>query len=432
MEEHDGLLYRSHIEQLQQRCAKLLQAMSGSLLVIHAGHSLHQIFAEQPLPFVPSAMFRQWLAGIDCEHAWIVTDGQMTPQLFLLQEHFQPCWEQADWWPCFSVQLMRSAHDIEQYLPHPINSAIYLGPHPDIAQALGFEWINPELAIHYFHYHRANKTDYELFCLSQAALLAKRGMQQVHDRFFQGASGLDIYLSYLKALGRPYLNEPAQLAFNQQIGRRQPLPIGDRPLAESNRHSLWFNAGAQYRGYQVQIGRCFGFRRGHYSDMVQSFDGLLVELIAQLRLGRPLTDIRRRYQNILARWLVDWELVQTNINECVQSGLIDKLSPLPLYELVGLSLPDPGAQLVDPTGGELSFDGSDKSARALEPKQALVLNMAVFFNPYRLGQLKHSVYAELLNWPQIEMLQRFGGIALSDTLIVNADGVERITADSPL
>ncbi|CAG9295074.1 Xaa-Pro dipeptidase [Celerinatantimonas diazotrophica] len=425
---NDAVLYHSHIEQLCQRSRALLQAMQEQFLVIHAGHALHQIFAEQSLPFVPSALFRQWLAIGESEHAWIITSGDAPAQLFLLQEHFNPAWQQSSWWPLFQVTLLRSAHEIERYLPHPLRHSIYLGPHPDIAKALGFELINPELAIHYFQYHRATKTDYELFCLRQAGTLAQRGLQQVHDRFYQGASGLDIYLGYLKAIGCAYLNDPVQVAFNEQIGQLSPMRMSAQLLPEKDSYSLWFNATAEFRGYRVKIGRCFGFRRDYYQQLVASLEQLLLGLTEELHQGRPLSDISRRYRHHLAKWLVHWELVQGSIQQCLHSGLLDILCPQPVCEFVGLSINEPGAQLSDPTGSDIMAQMGEKDIRTLDARQVIAFNIGIFVNPNRLEFLKKSSWVDLINWSQIDMLQHYGGITMTDTGIVTSDGIERITA----
>lgn len=427
MQDDQPSLYQAHIEHLQQRSRALLQAVHCQWLVLHAGHRVSPLLSEQSIPFSANVLFRQWLSAIDSEHAWLIIDGEHPPKLLLLAERFQSVWQDMDWWTVFDVQLIDTAHDVEAFLPSPIECCLYLGPHPDIAKALGFEWINIQPAIDYLQQQRAFKTDYEQFCLRRAGKLARRGMTQVREKFLQGASGLDIYLGYLKLQGTPFLNEPAQLAFNQQIGHLQQVRISDQPIAENNRFSLWFNSSAQYRGYRVRIARTFGFRRDGYSEMNASLTDMRDRLLEQVHLERSLNDLHRRYQHLMAHWLIEHELVTTNVKTCIHRGVLDALCPLPLIEPIGLSLQCPQSEASASSGGRAALQLSD--VEPLNQGLALSLHLGVFFNPSRLQQLRESEFAELINWPQIDMLQQYGGMSLADSAIVLDDQWQWLTTE---
>ena len=86
----------------------------------------------------------------------------------------------------FNIKILKQASDVDKLLPYDKNDFAYIGSHIEVAKALGFEVINPEPLLNYFHYHRAYKTPYEQSCLRQSNILAVKAHQAAKNSFLNG------------------------------------------------------------------------------------------------------------------------------------------------------------------------------------------------------------------------------------------------------
>ena len=105
------------------------------------------------------------------------------------------------WTEHFSIKVLTNATEVEKLLPYDKKSFAYIGSHVEVAKALGFELINPEPLLNFFHYHRAYKSSYEHECLRQSNALAVKAHQAARDAFLQGDSEFVIQQAYLTAIG---------------------------------------------------------------------------------------------------------------------------------------------------------------------------------------------------------------------------------------
>lgn len=409
--------YAFHLATLQRRCRDLLGAASSQLLVFHAGHSLHQLLADQPLPFRANPFFLQWNSALSLENAWLLTDGSHQPKLIIPSELVDSCWSNHHWWNQFEIVLLDHSHQIERWLPS-VDDAIYIGPHPEVAKALDFKAINPEEVINYFYQQRAVKTDFEQYCLRQAGKLASRAMGAVRDLFYQEGTPLDLYLGYLKSLGCSELMIPPQLTFNQQVGKTPVLPfaLARERLGDTPCRSLAFVASCQWHRYQVQIGRSWAFRRDLYAEFLASFDAVFADLAEQIRLGQRYDEIGQQLRLKLAGLLVDWELLHCSVRQCLQLNVLDHLLTAPFIHFIGLGLDEPLSYPVSPLGVETIQSG-----------HAFSLNVSLSFDPQFLSRYANA-QNDLINWDKLDMLHQYGGAVHVDSFLAGDATVECLTA----
>ena len=128
--------------------------------------------------------------------------------------------------------LLQQADAVEKHLPYDKKRYAYIGEYIEVAKALGFENVNPDRVLHYLHYQRAYKTEYELLCMREANKLAVAGHQAAERAFRNGESEFDINLAYAKACRQgdndvPYtsivaLNEHAAILHYMQCDTLAP------------------------------------------------------------------------------------------------------------------------------------------------------------------------------------------------------------------
>ncbi|MFM2482321.1 hypothetical protein [Celerinatantimonas sp. YJH-8] len=405
--------YAMHLIILQQRCRDLLSVTSSQRLAFHAGYSLHQLLADQPLPFRASPFFSQWISAASVENAWLLTDGCGSPTLLIPADAFNPHWSECSWWSLFDVHLLDHSHQVEDWLTD-VETAIYIGPHPDVAKALGFEEINPEAVLHYFYQQRAIKTGYEQYCLQQAGQLAGKAMLQVRERFYQGASALDIYLGYLKSIGQSELLEPARLAFNQQVTHGGRIFAHDGCLAEQTRRSFALTASCSWHDYQVRIGRCYAYRRDHYSELLVDFEAMFESVIGQVQLQQRYDELYQQFRRGLASLLVENELVLCSVRQCLKLEIVDQLLIEPVIQFVGLGLHEAAL-------GETSMTGD-----VISPGHAFSVTVSFSLDPKRLSRYI-DIQPDVIHWNQFSLLCEYGGMIRADTFLVTESTIHSLT-----
>ena len=169
---------------------------------------------------------------------------------------------------------MTQADAVEKHLPFDKSKYAYIGEYIEVAKALGFELVNPDRVMHYLHYQRAYKTDYELVCMREANRIAVDGHRAAKIAFEQGLSEFDINLAYLCAVRQgdnqvPYnnivaLNENASILHYTDLVTEAP----------AHARSFLIDAGANFNGYAADITRTYARENGLFADLIESLHKL--------------------------------------------------------------------------------------------------------------------------------------------------------------
>ena len=147
--------YPQHIEQLQLRTRRVLARENIEGIVIHSGQEVRAFLDDNAYPFKVNPHFKHWLPLVDAPNCWLIINGEDKPTLV----YYQPVdfWHQtiplteSYWNQLFTIKILTQASEVDKLLPYDKKGFAYIGSHIEVAKALGFEAINSEPLLNYFH-----------------------------------------------------------------------------------------------------------------------------------------------------------------------------------------------------------------------------------------------------------------------------------------
>lgn len=434
MDEALTQLYAEHIQELQTRCEQVIVRENLSALVIHAGKA-HKIFLDDiDYPFHVNPHFKYWLPLTQTPNCWLIVNGQDKPTLIFHQP--DDFWHQSTtisdqfWVPFFDIKIIQHARDIESLLPYDKHHLAYLGEHLDVAKALGFQHINPEQVLNYLHYYRAYKTDYEQTCLRRANMIAYDGHQAAHQAFFAEESEFNIGQQYLLAVNQsansmPY---PNIVALNENAA---VLHYNGNATKAPNKHrSLLIDAGASYHGYGADITRTYAQEKSLFSHLIVQLNKLALMAADGLKPGMSYLALHQVTFEQIGQLLIDAEIIQADLDESIEKGIISCFFPHGLGHHLGLQTHDVGGYMVDERGTQLYPPEPFtflRTTRKVEARQVFTIEPGIYFIESLLARLKASKNSRMINWSLIEQLKPYGGLRIEDNIIVHQSHNENIT-----
>ena len=429
-------LYAKHIETLQQRLQQALEREGLDGLVIHSGQGKRLFLDDNHYPFKVNPQFKAWVPVVDNPNSWLVINGVDKPKLIFYRPvdfwHKVPP-EQTGYWTKFvDIVYLQQANAVEKLLPYDKSRYAYVGEYVEVASALGFNNVNPDRALHYLHYHRAYKTDYELYCMRQANAAAAAGHTAARLAFSEKQSELDIHLAYCKAANTsendlPYssivaLNEHASVLHYMHCETHAP----------SQHRSFLIDAGANFNGYAADITRTYCAGQHEFSDLIQSLDRVTLSLVDALKPGVPYGDLQNLAHEGVAAILQQAGIVKMDAADMVQTGITQTFFPHGVGHFLGLQVHDAGGLVADDRGTPKPAPQAHpflRCTRVVEPRQVFTIEPGLYFIDSLLAELKASPNAQYINWQRIDYFKPYGGIRIEDNIIVHRERNENMTRE---
>lgn len=429
-------LYPQHIEELQRRTreAVLREGIDG--LIIHSGQGKRMFLDDNNYPFAVNPHFKAWVPVVDNPNCWLIVNGVDKPKLVFYRPkdfwHKVPPEPSEFWAAHFDVVLLTQANAVEKHLPYDKVKYAYVGEYIEVAEALGFDLVNPDRVLHYLHYHRAYKTDYEMACMREANKLAVTGHRAAELAFRQGLSEFDINLAYLCAIRQgenqvPYNNI---IALNKNASILHYMTLENECSGEKN--SFLIDAGASFHGYAADITRTYAAQQNKFSDLIQAMHGVTLSLIEQLKPGVPYVAIHLAAHQKIAQLLSDFGVVNLNGEDVLAQGITKTFFPHGIGHFLGLQVHDIAGQIADDKGTpnpppeEHQFL---RTTRIVEPRQVFTIEPGLYFIDSLLADLKSSQHSKYINWDVVDDFRPFGGIRIEDNIIVHRDVNENMTRE---
>jgi len=433
--------FESHLATQMQRANTVLERENLELLVIHSGQVKRQFLDDMDYPFKANPLFKAWCPLDSMPHCWLLIRKDQQPGLVLLQPddfwHYQPPVMSADWLQAFDVTTIKSPEAIEQVLPYDKVRSAYLGEHVEVAKALGFEHINPDPVLNFFHYHRLFKTDYELDCMRQANAIAVRGHQAVREQFVAGGSEFDCLLAYMQATGQGENDAP----YGHIIGQNEHAAIlhymvqSRQRFTPGQRHSLLIDAGATCHGYASDITRTYSAREDEFGELVAALDQVTLALIDLLKPGAKFGDLHAIAHEQIAKLLYAYGFVKQTPEAIVENKISMAFFPHGLGHSLGLQVHDVGSTLLDERGTNVpppSDYPTLRTTRTVEARQVYTIEPGLYFIDSLLQKLKQSKHHKDIDWQRVDAFRKFGGVRIEDNIIVHRERNENMTRDCGL
>ncbi|MBA6342807.1 Xaa-Pro dipeptidase [Colwellia sp. MB02u-10] len=431
--------YPAHVAELQKRTKAVLARENLEGLVIHSGQEIKAFLDDNSYPFRVNPHFKAWLPLVDVANCWLLVNGTDKPTLI----YYQPVdfWHKVigladDYWhEFFDIKILAKASDVDKLLPYDKKAFAYIGAHIEVAKALGFDHINPEPLINYFHFHRAYKTSYEQTCLRRSNEIAVKGHKAAKAAFFDGASEYDIQHAFLKATQQvesetPYGNI---VALNENTAILHYTAL-DRGVPQAHR-SFLLDAGANFNGYAADITRTYSFKRDRFAELIARMDILMLNAVDALKPGLSYVDLHIATYREIGKVLREFNFINVDVDTAVESGIISTFFPHGLGHHLGLQVHDVGSFMADERGTQVNTPEQHaflRTSRVIESNQVFTIEPGLYFINSLLADLKKSAHGKMVNWSEVDAMRPFGGIRIEDNVIVHQSHNENMTRDSDL
>ena len=430
-------LFASHMDVVQGRFARALEATGYVGVLIHSGSAKYWFTDDNAYPFKVNAAFKVWAPILDVPDCFIYFEAGRKPLLLFHSPvdywHKPASVPEAYWTNQFDIRPIRQLADARQHLPQDLSRVAYIGEGLEELESWRTGTLNPNALLKRVNYERAYKTPYELACLREASRKGALGHTAAAHAFASGASEFEIHLAYLEACGLreqelPYnsiiaLNEGSAVLHYQLLSRNRPHA----------RHSLLIDAGAEFGGYASDITRTYSFADADFGALIHKFDEMQLSLCDSVHAGVDWRDVHLSAHHHIAELLHEAEITLCDADEAVATGVSSVFMPHGLGHLLGLQVHDVGGFQKSAEGGEIPKPEGHpflRLTRVLEEGFVVTMEPGMYFIDQLLNEAKSDSRGARINWPRVESLRKFGGIRIEDDLAITATGCENLTRDA--
>lgn len=426
-------LYPAHLRTLRARTDEALRATGFDAIAIHSGRTWMQFLDDQPYPFRVNPHFKAWAPLLHAPDCWLLYQPGQPLRLIFLQPddywHKPPALPTEYWTTHFSIEIIRDPAEAKAHVTRLPDCAL-IGEWQAEYADWGFAEGNPKTLLDHLHYYRAVKTEYELECLRLASARGARGHKAAQAAFRAGASEYEIHMAFVRGTGHtenelPYpdivaLNANAAVLHYQHRERQAPQQL----------RSFLIDAGADVAGYASDITRTYSSGANEFQSLIDGMDRLQLDLCAQVRSGVDYASIHLDAHRRIAELLRASDVITTNADDAVASGLSGIFFPHGIGHLLGL-------QVHDVAGFTLNLEGKQKPrpaghpylrlTRTLEPGFVVTIEPGLYFIESLLNEARQGPHAQQINWKQVERLKPYGGIRIEDNVACTQGEPENMT-----
>ena len=424
--------FTRHLADVSKIWTGAMEAAGMDAVVVPAGSAGFYYGDDIAPPFRPNPNFAQWVPDHDAQCSLLVYRPGEKPRLYFHRH--------TDYWylPAQVPQWAEESYEVEvgddaealaaTAIDHALlaGRVAYVGPGENRDNRVT---VNPEPLMARLQYARAYKTDFELGAMRHATDLGVCGHLAARDAYFDGASEIDIHLSYLRASRQtdtelPYPNIIAQ---NAHAGVLHYQGRNTNPPSE--RHSFLIDAGGRHLGYASDITRTYSAGNDTFAELIDALDEKQRELIAGIRPGVSYVALHERMHHGVGELLARFGLIRCGADAAFETGITDVFFPHGLGHLLGLQTHDVGGWLTSPDGRVSSPPErypALRLTRRVEPRQVFTIEPGIYFIPQLLGPARER-YAHEVVWPRIDALLPYGGVRIEDNVLVTEDGAENLT-----
>lgn len=430
-------VYPAHVNALKSRHDRALDRAGAGHAVIFSGAPRGVFLDDYNYPFKANPHFVSWLPLTNTPFCYLIYTPGETPVLVYYQEkdywHVPPASPTGFWPQQFDIRVIHSPEDVANHLPEARDNCILIGEISNENQAFGIDRINPGTALNMLHYDRSVKTTYELECMRAASRRGVRGHRAAATAFEAGKSEFDIHLDYCRAVGHaendlPYgniiaLNENGAVLHYQYQSQEKPDEI----------RSFLIDAGGRVNGYASDITRTYAKEDGEFADLVERFDQLQLELVAEVKAGQDFSELHLLCHTKIGELLHESGIANGSAEALIEAGVTSAFYPHGLGHLLGIQVHDVGGHLGDDTGTIVDPPSGHpflRLTRLLEVDQVLTIEPGLYVIDLLLQNLAGTPGHNMLNQSKVDWLRPYGGIRIEDNVRVLADGSENLTRDA--
>lgn len=430
-------LYPAHLKTLRSRYDRALERAGAGHAVIFSGAPRGVFLDDYNYPFKANPHFVSWLPLTSAPYCFLIYTPGETPVLVYYQEkdywHVPPENPEGYWPDQFDIRVVHELDQVAAHLPGAREKCVLIGEIHANEQSFSIDRINPRSVLNFLHFERSVKTGYEIECMRAASRRGARGHQAAAKAFQAGKAEFDIHLDYCRAVGHPEndlpygniiaLNEHSAVLHYQHQSQRKP----------EETKSFLIDAGARVHGYASDITRTHAKEDGEFAELIERFDQLQLELVAEVSAGLDFVDLHMLCHQKIAVLLEEFDLASGSIDALIESGVTSAFYPHGLGHLLGIQVHDVAGHMGDDTGTIIDPPSGHpflRLTRLLEVDQVLTIEPGLYVIDMLQENLAGTPGYTMINRPKLEWLRPYGGIRIEDNVRVLEDGCENLTRDA--
>lgn len=437
MDSKQYIFYKKHINSLCLNTKKILEKYELKSIFIDSGALRQSFLDDYSYPFKANPHFVHWcpLSNVPKAYIWYRIDK--VPVLFY--PNADDFWHKTTLLPNENNQLWAKEFEIIPYtekeqvkniIISDSKNCAYVGENIQIFQDWNLKSYNDQNLLTELHFFRTIKSEYEVDCLYRANLKAIVGHSMAKAAFFQGKTELEIHLEYLKSINSlesklPYSNI---IAINENASILHYTAINNNKIDEKNRNSFLIDAGAKYNGYCADITRTYSYKKGLFSEILESFKKMQIDIIKSLKIGQCYTDLHIQTHHRIAQILIDYKIV-TGMSDPVtleKEKITHTFFPHGLGHFLGIQVHDVGGIKKDPPKEHQYL----RCTMNIAPGHVFTIEPGLYFIPILLNKLKDTPLSSCVNWQLIESLIPFGGIRIENNISCNTKEFQDLTLNA--
>lgn len=289
---------------------------------------------------------------------------------------------------------------------------------------------NPKSLLHELNWHRAQKSEYEVYCIKRANEIAAKGHKKAVECFSTGSTEFDIHIEYLKAIG----HTEEQLPYTNIIGIDEKSAILHyQNKRKTSGRLLLIDAGAKFQFYASDITRTYLKKEapGEFQALVRGVEKMQGELCQAVRAGVSFVDLHDLTHKKVATLLLDLKVIKSlDIDGAIEKEVTRKFFPHGLGHMLGLQVHDVAGQQMnkegDPSPPATKYPKL-RTCRSIREQEVITIEPGVYFIPVLLDKERSGANSQYYNWPLIDTLSPFGGARIEDDILVLKTSHENLT-----
>ncbi|MBX9703821.1 MAG: M24 family metallopeptidase, partial [Silvanigrellaceae bacterium] len=318
-------LFKDHLQICMKNAEESLSSLNYSSLILSSGKPFTYFCDDSEAPFRTNPHFAHWCPAKGPHHFIKYTPGEEKPHLiyYLPQDYWHDHDELSPdlyWVEAFQISHIDNLSQLNKVLG-ATDGSVFLGNDEEYFRFHKIQ-VNCELMSARLNWFRRQKSDYEIFCLSQANKIAAQGHLAAKKAFLEGESEFGIYLKYLDTIKCT----EAQLPYGAIIGHNQHAGIlhyrsKDHAKKATN---MLIDAGACFAHYGSDITRSYAHAKhpNLFSELLSATENMQLELCTMVKIGSSFQEISEQTHLKIAEILENLKIlnIKNNFAQAVKDG----------------------------------------------------------------------------------------------------------------
>ena len=404
-------------------------------LILSSGQPFVYYLDDQEAPFRALPHFRHWCPLNEPQH-YLLLSLTDKPKLYFFDAkdfwHEHSHWQDAYWAAFFEVKSYDDADALWRELQKTLPSSAFIGQESEQTRVAALGWQSiPERLMAALDWERAVKSDYEIYCLSEANRLGAIAHIKARELFAAGASEFEVHIAFLQAL--QCMEE--ELPYPTIVGMDTKSAILHyRQKRKSRDHTVMLiDAGARYEGYCSDITRTYVRENAFqlFIDLLRAMEQDQQQLCLAVQSGVKFLDLQVQYIKLCSDLLIRSGVMQgCSIDFLMENQLTYVFYPHGLGHMLGLQVHDVGGLQINRYGDKSEPCTQYPKLRMRRPLRAgevVTIEPGLYFIPMRLDAYRQGTFAKYFNWPLIDKLIPLGGIRIEDDVLALPETRDNLT-----